>query len=91
MESCDVQFCWWEIVSSCFSMSGTVAWKKKMNPCKNNLSTSFNSSLACVSEFSDLGQIKNQWLFPLGSTPLPSLLARAEWHWTCTDLSIREM
>lgn len=91
MENCDVQFCWWETVRSCFSMSGTVAQKKKMNPCKNYLNTSFNFSLACMSEFSDLGQMKNQWLFPQGSTPLPSLLARTEQHWTCTYLSMREI
>lgn len=91
VESCDVQFCWWETVSSCFSMSSTIAWKKKMNLCKNYLSTYFNFSLACMSEFTDLGQIKNLWLFPQGSTPLPSLLPRPEWHWTCKDLSMREI
>lgn len=90
VENCDVQFCWWETVSSCFSMSGTVTRKKKMNPCKNYLST-FNFSLACTSEFSDFSQIKNQRLFSQGSTPLPSLLARIGWHWTCTDLSRREI
>lgn len=72
MEDCDVQFCWWETVSSCFSMSGTITQKEKMNPCINYLSASFNSPLACWSGFSDLGQIKNQWLFPQRSTPLPS-------------------
>lgn len=63
VENCDVQFCWWETVSLCFSMSGTVIQKKKMNPCKNYLSTSFSFSLACMLELSDLGQIKDQWFF----------------------------
>lgn len=62
----DVQFCWWETVSLCFSVSGTITQKKKMKPCRNYLSTSFSFSLACMSGFSDLGQIKDRWSFPQG-------------------------
>lgn len=93
MENCDVQFWWWETVSVMLLHICCHHWgiwrKEKTNPCENNLMTFLKFSLAVTSELSDLGQIKKQRLFPQGSTPLPFLLARSEWHWLCTGLARR--